>query len=149
MNTRAQSLRAWRAVRSNLTNPGQRLAVPKALALPHPLDAGARATTTWPVGQLADFVLQLELGAAPLLIREFADRYEATVAGIQLTRQVIRLVETNPTAALYLGGMLVGASIGAALTRDRQGALLGLALGLAAAGLLHGTLQPSRAADRA
>ena len=92
---------ALRAVRSQIGNAREIVTIPKALAFPHPRDAGARLTTTWPVGQLADFVLEFEIGATPLLIREFSDRYQAFVAGVQLTQQVIRMVEANPAAALY------------------------------------------------
>jgi uncharacterized membrane protein len=86
---------------------------------------------------MADYVMEFGLGTAPLLIREFDDRYEAFVAGIQLTEQAIRLVQNNPTAALYLGGALIGASIATALTRSREGALLGAGVGLLLAAILY------------
>jgi hypothetical protein len=144
MNTRARSLEAWGAVRSRIGHAGETITISKALAFPHPRDAGAHATTTWPVGQLADFALALEMGAAPLLIREFSDRYEAFTAGVQLTQQMIRLVEANPSAALYIGCTLVGASIGAAISRTREGTFLGAGLGLVAAAILQSKLRNNR-----
>lgn len=137
MNTRAQSLRAWRTARSRIDSAGGTITILKNGLFPHPRDAGACLTSTWSVGQLADYVLEFGLGTAPLLIREFDDRYEAFVAGIQLTEQAIRLVQSNPTAALYLGGALVGASIGTAMTRTREGAVLGAGIGLLLAVLLQ------------
>lgn len=137
MNTRAQSVRAWRTARSRIDSVGGTITMPKNGLFPHPRDAGARLTSTWPVGQMADYVMEFGLGTAPLLIREFDDRYEAFVAGIQLTEQAIRLVQNNPTAALYLGGALIGASIATALTRSREGALLGAGVGLLLAAILY------------
>jgi hypothetical protein len=144
MNTRAHSVRAWRAARSRISSSGGTITIPKAVPFPHPRDAGARLTTTWPVGQLADYAIELEIGAAPLLVREFSDRYEAFLAGIQLTQQAITLAEANPTAALYMGGALLGASIGAAMSRKREGALLGAGLGLLIAAIVDAKLRNDR-----
>src|ERR1700723_842475 len=99
MYTRPQSLRAWRAVYSALGARKHTLTIWKDFPFPHPREAGAHVTTNWPVGQLADFVLQFEADMAPLLIREFEDRYEAFLTGIQLTQQLLQLVEANPNAA--------------------------------------------------
>jgi hypothetical protein len=140
MYTRAQSLKAWRAVNSTLGATKRTLQIPKGTHFPHPRDAGALVTTTWPVGQIADFALQLEIGAAPLLIREFDDRYEAFVAGVQLTEQILRLVQANPNAAIFVGSALLGAAVGSAITRDRSGALVGLGLGLLVASILQSKL---------
>jgi|SRR5580658_1604038 hypothetical protein len=140
MYTQLQSLEAWRAVHSTVHATKRTLRIPKDLPFPHPRDAGALITTTWPVGQLADFILQLEVGVAPLLIREFEDRYEAFVAGVQLTQQILRLVEANPNAAIFVGSALLGAAVGSAITRDRAGALVGLGLGLLIASILQSKL---------
>lgn len=137
MNTRAHSIQSWQAVRSKIGRAGDVMTIPKTTFFPHPRDAGARLTTTWPVGQLADYVLEFELGAAPLLIREFADRYDAFLSGVQLTQQVISLVESNPAAALYLGSALLGASIGTAITRKSEGALIGAGVGILIAGIVR------------
>jgi len=147
MNTRAQSIHSWRAVRSRIGRAGDVMTIPKATFFPHPRDAGARLTTTWPVGQLADYVLELEIGAAPLVIREFADRYEAFLSGVQLTQQIIRLVEANPTAALYVGSALLGASIGTAITRKSEGALIGAGVGLLIAGIVQAVAASAHNSD--
>lgn len=149
MYTRAQSLRAWRAVHSALTPTKRTLTILKALPFPHPRDAGARVTTTWPVGQLSDFALQLGAGLAPLLIREFDDRYEAFMASIQLTEQILRAIEANPNVAIAVGGALLGAAVGAAITRDKAGALVGLGLGLLVANILQSKLSHTEEADLA
>lgn len=135
MNTRDQSIRAWRDVRTRIGRTGGTVIIPKTMLLPHPRDAGARLTTTWAVGQIADHLLDLELGSAPLLVREFADRYEAFMSGVQLGKDVIKLAETNPRAARYLGSALVGAAVGTAIAKKGEGALIGAGIGLLLAGL--------------
>jgi hypothetical protein len=143
MNTRAQSIQAWHTARGKIRGGGM-VTIRKNLPFPHPLDAGAQPTASWPIGQLADYALELKLGAAPLLIREFSDRYEAVVQSIQLTEQAVRFAESNPTAALYLGGTLLGAAIGTAITHKREGALLGAGLGLLIAALLNASIHKSQ-----
>lgn len=94
-------------------------------------------TTTWPVGQLADYVLEFGAGIAPLIVREFLDRYEAFVAGVNLAARFLKLMEENPDSASYVSGALVGATIGAALGKSRNGALLGAGVGLLVAALVR------------
>lgn len=128
MNSRAHTLQAWHSVRQQL-RPGERVTIPKGLQFPHPRDAGARPTVSWPVGQLADYALEFELGGAPLLVREFTDRFEVVLAGVELTGRLLALIETNPEAAAGLGGALIGAALGATLTRKSEGAVLGATVG--------------------
>jgi hypothetical protein len=136
MNTHARSIQRWRAVHRRLGSTSDTLTIPKAVNFPHPRDAGANLTATWPVGQMADYLLAFEVGAAPLLIREFSDRYEAFIGGVQLTAQIIRLVEANPRAAMFIGGALLGGLIGTAITSKREGAIVGAGLGLLVAALV-------------
>jgi hypothetical protein len=98
------------------------------------------------VGQLADYALELEVDAAPLLIREFGNRFEAVVAGVQLAEQAVALAELNPRAALYMGGALMGAVIGTAMTNKREGALVGAGVGLLIAALLNASLRKKQEA---
>jgi hypothetical protein len=140
VNNTIHSVQAWRDVHARVVADNDTLVIPKTTPFPHPRDAGARLTTTWPVGQIADYLLELELGATPLLVREFIDRYEAFVTSIQLTERAIQLVEANPTAALFVGGALLGASVGTALTRTRDGALIGAGVGVLVVALLRGPL---------
>jgi hypothetical protein len=65
MNTRALSLRAWRTARSRIDSAGGTITIPKNGLFLHPRDAGARLTSTWSVGHLADYVLEFGLGTAP------------------------------------------------------------------------------------
>jgi hypothetical protein len=136
MHSRATSLQAWRSVRQRLPT-GTQLTIARDAGFPHPRDAGARATVSWPVGQIADWALELELGAPPLIIREFANRFEVTVAGVELARQIIALAEANPAAAMCLGGAMLGAAVGAAVTRRHEGTVLGAGLGLVFAALIN------------
>lgn len=109
---------------------GRVVVIPKDRLFPHPRDAGALPTTTWPVGQLADYVLEFSAGAAPLLVREFRDRFEAFLAAIDLAKRVLQLMEDSPEASRYVGGALLGALAGAAIGRNRNAALLGAGAGL-------------------
>ena len=130
MNTRDQSIRAWRDVRKQLCRTGGTVTIPKSTFFPHPRDAGAYQTTTWAVGQIADYLLDLELGSAPLVVREFADYYEAFMTGVQLEDDVLNLANTHPRAARYLGGAMIGALVGTAIARKGEGALIGAGLGV-------------------
>lgn len=140
MYTQPQSVQAWRSVYSALDTQKRTLTIRKEFPFPHPREAGAQVTTTWPVGQLADFVLQFAVNGSPLFIREFDDRYEAFIAGVQLTQQILQLVETNPNAAICVGSALLGAAIGTAITRDRTGGIVGLGVGLLIARILQSKL---------
>lgn len=130
MSTRDQSIRAWRDVRTRLVRTGGTVKIPKKTFFPHPRDAGARQTTTWAVGQIADYLLDLKLGSVPLIVREFADYYEAFMSGVRLGQDVVNLAETNPRAAGYLGSALLGAVVGTAIAKKGEGALIGAGVGL-------------------
>lgn len=135
MNTHEQSIRAWRDVRARIVRTGATVIIPKTMPFPHPRDAGALLTTSWAVGQIADYLLDLELGSAPLVVREFVDRYEAFLSGVRLGQEVINLAEVSPRAARYLGGALLGAVVGTAIAKKGEGALIGASIGLLLAGL--------------
>jgi len=140
MNARAHSVQAWRSVHQRL-GPGGRMTISKVLPFPHPREAGARPTVSWPIGQIADYALEFDTGLAPLFIREFADRYEAAVAGVLLAERALALIETNPRLAASVGGALLGAVLGAALVRKREGVALGAAVGALAATVLCAHLE--------
>ena len=137
MNTHDQSIRAWRDVRTRLVRTGGTVTIPKTTFFPHPRDAGAYQTTTWAVGQIADYLLDLELGSAPLVVREFADYYEAFMTGVQLGDDVLNLANTHPRAARYLGGAMIGALVGTAIARKGEGALVGAGLGVLLAAFIE------------
>lgn len=133
----ARSIEQWRGVQRQLATSRGTLTIPKATRFSHPRDAGAYPTSSWPVGQIADYVLVLEAGLAPLVIREFADRFEVFTDALQLTARIIRMVEANPALATYVGAALLGGVVGTAITGKREGALVGLGLGLLVAALLN------------
>jgi len=138
MNSRAHNVEQWRQVHRQLaTNGGGTLTIPKLARFPHPRDAGAHLTATWPAGQIADYLLAFEVGAAPLVIREFTDRFEVFTNAVQLTTRILGMVEANPALATYVGAALLGGVIGSAVTGKREGALLGVGLGLLIAALLQ------------
>jgi hypothetical protein len=132
----------WNSVREQLQS-GRSITIAKSSGIPHPRNAGARLTSSWPIGQLADYALDFP-GAAPLLVHEFVDRYEAVILGVQFADQAVRLIETNPRAALYVGATLLGATLGAAITRQRNGLVVGAAFGALAAALIHAASQPGK-----
>jgi hypothetical protein len=129
VRTRYEARQAWIALHPHAAANGS-IVVNKDQSFPHPRDAGALPTTTWPVGQLADYVLEFGAGVAPLLVREFHDRFEVFLAGVQLTKKIFKFIEDNPESAGYVGGVLFGALAGAAISRSRNGALLGAGIGL-------------------
>lgn len=137
MTTVRQSRAAWAAARRQVIESGdpRGLRFPRGV-LPHPRDAGARPTTTWPVGQVADYAID-EPGGAPLVVREFPDRFEAFVDGAQLASQVLRAVERDPSKAMYIGAAMLGGALGSSMTNKREGMLLGAGLGLLFVALLE------------
>lgn len=135
MNTQARNRRRWAHVYRSAGATGGTATISKASHFPHPRDAGAQFTTSWPVGQLDDYALSFGGGLAPLLVREFVDRYEAFIGGVQLAGQLVRFVEENPRAAVMVGSALLGGVIGTALTRKREGAMLGAGIGMTLAAL--------------
>lgn len=137
MNTRDQSIRAWRDVRTRIVRNGGTVTIPKTTFFPHPRDAGAHQTTTWAVGQIADYMLDLELGSAPLIVREFVDYYEAFMTGVQLGDDVLNLAKADPRAARYLGSAMIGAMVGTAIARKGEGALIGAGLGVLLAAFIE------------
>ena len=145
MNSRNKNARTWsdlhRALGSN--DAGVTARIPKA-AIPHPRDAGARTASTWPVGQVADYAFDGGQGEAPLLVREFEDRFEAFLDGVRVTGAALNAAQRSPTAAMYMGGALLGGAIGSSVSNKREGALLGAGMGLLFAALLDSALNESR-----
>lgn len=138
MISRADSVERWGQVQRQLrAHAGGSLTIPKVVRFPHPRDAGAQLTATWPAGQIADYLLALEVGVAPLVIREFVDRFEVFTSAVQLTTRILEMVDANPALATYVGAALLGGVIGTAMTGKREGALVGVGLGLLIAALLQ------------
>jgi hypothetical protein len=137
MKTRAESLKAWGQVGHALTvgAAGTTARIPKA-TIPHPRDAGAQVTFTWPAGQIADYAIESENGGAPLIVREFQDHYEATLDAVRLAAGSIELANRNPTAAMFLGGALLGGAIGSSVSNKRHGMIVGASIGLLFAALV-------------
>jgi hypothetical protein len=143
MNTRTRSRLAWETVRERLVTSGGTASVPKAL-FPHPRDAGASPSSTWPVGQIADYTLDNAYGQAPLVIREFPDRFEAFLDAARVATQVIAAVEGDSSKATYVGAAMLGGAIGTSVSNKREGMLLGAALGLLFAALIDSSLNETR-----
>lgn len=139
-----RSLRAWERIREQLqeSQRGTVVAIPRRRGLPHPRNAGARLTSTWPVGQTADYLLD---GRPPLAVREFHDRYEAFLDTAFMAGQVLRAVEEDPTKAMYVGAALVGGALGASMTSRRDGVVLGAGLGVLFAALLQSSSRKTEA----
>jgi len=144
MNTLNQNRQAWNRVRGQI-RPGTSVRISRE-EVPHPRDAGARPTTTWPAGQIADYALDGGPGEPPLTIREFADRFEAFVGATQVATEVVGLVQRDPRAAMYVGGALLGGAVGTSVSGKREGMLLGAGIGLLFAALLDASLNEDRRA---
>lgn len=141
MNTKKRARRTWMDVHAYAQSAQRSVVRVERRDAEHPRNAGARLTTTWPVGQLADYAIEIP-DEAPLSIREFNDHFEAFVNTVDLGTQLVRALENNPDATMLLGGALVGSALGSSITNKREGALLGAGLGLLAAALLND--KPSR-----
>ena len=145
MSSRKQNQAAWEEVRKQVVahpDPGG-LRYPRG-RLPHPRDAGARPTATWPVGQVADFSIPGPTGQPPLVVREFPDSWQAFLDTAQLTGQVLGAVERAPGMAMFVGAALVGGAIGSSASNKREGMLLGAGVGL----LLAAVIQAAMAGDQ-
>jgi hypothetical protein len=145
MNTRKKSELAWEHLRKELgdTSPRATARVSRS-SIPHPRDAGARPTATWPVGQVADYAIDSSDSSAPLVIQEFPSHFEAFIDGVQVAEKAAQIAQENPTAAMYIGGALVGGVLGSSLSNRREGALLGAGLGLVLAALVDSSLESKR-----
>ncbi|TAK27428.1 MAG: hypothetical protein EPO40_17570 [Myxococcaceae bacterium] len=149
MNATHQNREVWDVVRWRLATRAEShgVRIPRG-GVPHPRDAGARPTSTWPVGQLADYALDSPTGDAPLVIREFRDEWEVFIDGAQFVNDVAAEAEANPTGAMYLGAAMLGGAIGSSLTNKREGALLGAGLGMLLAALLDSSTPEPRERKR-
>lgn len=145
MNTRRKSAREWSRVRAGLEQrgPGATATILKSM-FPHPLDAGARRTTTWPVGQAADYAIPGPSGTPPVVVQEYEDRFVAAIEGVELATRAAHAAEQNPSAAMYLGGALLGGAVAASVSNRRESALVGAGLGLLFAAALEAALEDGR-----
>lgn len=135
MSNQRSAADRWARLRRSLEQSEDRSARVPRSSFPHPRDAGARPTATWPVGQRADHSLGATPERPPLVVREFDHHYEAFVDGAHLVAGAAQLADASPRAAAYLGSALLGGALGSAVSNKREGALVGagLALLLAAA----------------
>jgi len=145
--TTENSRRAWERVRTHLAEneDGAIVTIPRRRGVPHPRNAGARLTSTWPTGQTADYLIE---GNPPLAVREFPDRYEAFLDTARLATQVLGAVEQDPSKAMFVGAALLGGAIGTSMSNKREGMLLGAGLGLLFAALLDSSSSNSPARRR-
>jgi hypothetical protein len=145
MNTLRGSQRQWAKVYRTLGSQrgvrGVRIA---RGAIPHPRDAGGRLTTSWPVGQIADYAVPAPIGGSQMVVREFPDRWEACLDTAAMTARVAQAVERDPSNAMYIGAALLGGAIGSSVSGTRQGMMAGAGLGLLLAALLDDDRARSR-----
>lgn len=134
---------AWDQLRTQLAsrNSMEVISIPRRRGFPHPRDAGARLTATWPVGQVADYQID---GNPPLVVREFSDRWEAFIDDARLTSQVLEGVERDPSKAMYVGAALLGGAIGTSMSNKRQAMFVGVGVGLLLAAVLDASLNEQR-----
>ena len=145
MTTINKSRLPWNAIRGHVAAHSD----PRGLwyergSMPHPRDAGARLTTTWPVGQLADYTLDGPPGEAPLTIREFESHWQVILDTARLTTQALDTVDQDPSKAIYLGAAILGGAIGSSMSNKREGMLLGAGLGLLFAAILSSEMKKEK-----
>ena len=81
-------------------------------------------------------------------MREFPDRFEASLDTARLTAHVLDAVERDPSKAMYVGAAMLGGAIGSSVSNKREGMLLGAGLGLLFAALLDSSLNDGAPARR-
>jgi len=131
MNNSEESLAAWGKVRClfDCAPSPCTIRIPRG-NIPHPRDAGARPTVTWPVGQVADYSLTITAGEAPLIIREFIEYWEVSLATAAVPAKEPAVgSQHDATPALVAGAAIVGGIIGASLSNKKGAALLGAGIG--------------------
>jgi hypothetical protein len=138
MSSVAKNRAAWRRIqkRARSNRKGGAMRIPKG-AVPHPRDAGARATATWPAGQVADYSLEPVGSSAPLTVREYEHHWDVFVDSAEATVRLLRVVERDPSSAMYVGGALLGAALGTSVSGKKEGMLVGAGLGLLLIALLE------------
>lgn len=140
MSDVAKKRQVWEKARAIVvasTNP-KGLLLPRG-RLPHPRDAGARLTMTWPVGQIADYALDGPPGQAPLMIREFPAHWHAFIPGVQSAPEASASVDPKASGAPFVaaaGAAMLGGAIGASLSNKRAGVLVGAGIGILVAAAL-------------
>ncbi|MDC3956212.1 hypothetical protein KEG38_20290 [Polyangium jinanense] len=137
--TKKQNHQAWEELRARLAANDSLagVSIPRRMGFPHPRDAGARTTATWPVGQTADYCIEGPPGEPGLAVREYDDRFEAFLDTVRITTRAVEAAEHDPEKALYIGAAMVGGALGASTSNKREGVLLGAGLGLLFAALLN------------
>ncbi|MBI5515227.1 MAG: hypothetical protein HY909_15730 [Deltaproteobacteria bacterium] len=135
-----QNQRTWMAVQRHLQANGlPSVVIPRGRGFPHPREAGARLTSTWPVGQIADYTFEGVPGEPVLAVREFADRWEAFVDVAPSVNLAAPAGEQTQAVATVLGAALLGGALGAAVSNRREGALIGAGIAVLLVAALHDT----------
>ncbi len=144
MHTKKNSQDQWAALRAAIESKGAGTTarIPKR-AIPHPRAARARPTTTFPVGQVADYALDAASGP-PLVVREFAEQYEAALDSARFAADVVDAITAQPASAMYLGAALLGGAVGSSLSQKREGVVIGAGIGLLVAAILEANLNDGR-----
>jgi len=114
---------------------GESLAFDKD-SIGHPREAGGRISVGWPVGQVADYRFPPDSACRGLHVHEHADRWVAHLDRVHPDCDAGEHLRRDAPGALLSGGAVLGAVLGAAMTKKGGGALAGAGLGLLAAALL-------------
>lgn len=149
MNTVQKSRDFWEQVRDQVAaNPAHEgISIPRG-NVPHPRDAGARPSTNWPVGQIADYAIDGAPGKPPLVIREYPDRWEVFVETVHMTSHAMATIDNDPQKAMFTGAAMLGGAIGASLSNKRSGMIVGIGLGILAAAAIMMAIDNADAAQK-
>ena len=114
---------------------GQRIEYPKE-HLVHPREAGAEISAGWPVGQSADYRFPPDSLCRGLHVHEFPNRWVVHLDQVHPHCNLGEHARQDAPEAWLLGGAVLGAALGGAMSKKGGGALAGAGLGLLAAALL-------------
>ena len=114
--------------------PGQRVEYLRSM-LCHPLEAGAQVSVGWPVGQTADYRFPPDSSCRGLHVHEYATMWVVHLDQVHPECDMGEHLRRDAPAAWCVGGAVLGAALGAAMSKQEGGALAGAGLGLLAAAL--------------
>ena len=131
------AIRQWASVYEYVARfpSGQRVEYPRA-SIAHPREAGAVVSAGWPVGQSADYRFPPDSWCRGLHVQEYPGKWVVHLDRVHPACDLGEHARLDAPAAWCIGGAVLGAAFGAAMSKKGEGALAGAGLGLLAAALL-------------
>jgi len=108
----------WATVRQELlASPAGTVKRYEKASLPHPREAGATQSLGWPVGQLSDWRFAPESDCRGLHVHEFERDWAVHLDRVHPECSLLDHARQDAPQSLFVGGALLGAVVGAALSK--------------------------------